>query len=241
MKDVSNKTIVSLLVVALIITIAGTIVSVDKLSWVGDKYSQLTGAVAGTGTTELTLSGTLSIKIQDGNLSFGSGYYNASCPGGNAYATFTTNGTSVAAGVKQGTNITYVCWLNTSGVQPLNTPYDAHHIENNGTTAINLTLTASGASAEEFLCEGICGSNVAAVYTKFSQQEGITCSGGANQSWVNVLSSGANTSATYDLCTTMEFGDANDEILVDFNITLPSDAPSGLKILTVTYTATEKT
>lgn len=253
MEDVSNKTIVVLLAIALIVTVVGTIISVSKLGDLGGKYKTigvLSGALTDTGTTNLSVAGTISIKISDANLDFGSGYYNTTCTSG--FSTLVTNGTSVAAGVKQGQNISYVCWVNSSGLPFNNTAYDAHHIENNGTTLFNLTFDVSTGcggpctSAETFLCEATdgCSSLSAQVKTKFSIQENgfNTCTGGANMSSVTVLShDGANDNPVYDLCTTVEFADSNDELLVDFNLTLPSDAPSGPKTLTVTYTATEKT
>jgi hypothetical protein len=44
MSEVSNRTIVALLAVALVITVFGTVVSVSKLNEMGERYAMLSGA-----------------------------------------------------------------------------------------------------------------------------------------------------------------------------------------------------
>jgi hypothetical protein len=74
MVEISNKTIVSLLAIALVITIAGTIISVSNLT----DLSKLTGAATSTqtGHSNLTLNSVTSITQAHGSINFGAGYVN---------------------------------------------------------------------------------------------------------------------------------------------------------------------
>lgn len=85
MDDISNRTIVALLAVALVVTVMSTIISVSKLSQLGEKYSFLqtqadlvTGA-QGAGSSNLTITSTTSLTIANASMNFGSGRVNSSC------------------------------------------------------------------------------------------------------------------------------------------------------------------
>ncbi|MEW5896872.1 MAG: hypothetical protein AB1668_04225 [Nanoarchaeota archaeon] len=80
MKEVSNKVILILLVVAITITLAGTIISVSKLKGVGGRLG-ITFAAQGnaTGTSTITVQSVTSITNQVSTVAFGSGYVNSSC------------------------------------------------------------------------------------------------------------------------------------------------------------------
>ncbi len=80
----SNRTIVALLAVALVITVIGTVVSVSKLNELGGTYNQLTyltGAAvdSSTGQTNITISSTTAMALYNGTMNFGSGRVNSSC------------------------------------------------------------------------------------------------------------------------------------------------------------------
>ncbi|MBI4981004.1 hypothetical protein HZC30_05620 [Candidatus Woesearchaeota archaeon] len=240
MEDVSNKTIVALLAIALVVTVVGTIVSVSKLGDMGGKYAVLSGAaVTDTGTTTLNLAGSVSIQMVDNAINFGNGYYNASCTGG--YSDLNTTVTSISTGTpgtKSGTMTSY-CWINTTAFGT----YDAHHILNNGTTTFSLNISTTTTDAEAFLCggSGSCPSSAARVKTQFYSTEGglATCSSGVNNSLVDFLTyDGAGDFPVYQLCGVYNFGDDRDESVVDYKLIVPFDAPSGAKTLTTTYTAT---
>ena len=67
-KEVSNRTIALLLVLALAISVFGTFLSLQRISRLG-----VTG-FASTGITNLTIASTKSINVQVANIDFGSGY-----------------------------------------------------------------------------------------------------------------------------------------------------------------------
>ena len=76
MKDISNKTIVAMLAMAVVITVLGTFISINKLSLTNDLgFSFLTGAATSstTGVTNLTITSQTSITNQVNSIEFGSG------------------------------------------------------------------------------------------------------------------------------------------------------------------------
>ncbi len=78
MADYSNRVIVALLAVALVVTV----VSVSKLNGLGGTYSYLTGAAVDssqTGQTNITITATTSMTLGVQSINFGSGRVNASC------------------------------------------------------------------------------------------------------------------------------------------------------------------
>ena len=83
MSEISNKTIVGLLVLALVITVGSTAISVSKLQQLGGIYNFITGAPSFSfGETNITVQSVTSLSLVGANgtvLSFGSGYVNGSC------------------------------------------------------------------------------------------------------------------------------------------------------------------
>src|SRR3989344_4645577 len=80
MKPISNKSIMALLTVALLISITGTIINVYRMGgFQGSSF--LTGAAtdSGTGTSTITIASSTSLDNQVGAIAFGSGYVNGSC------------------------------------------------------------------------------------------------------------------------------------------------------------------
>ncbi len=78
---VSNKTIVFLLSIAILLTISGTIISVTKLVSLRDNYKFLTGAATttATGQANVTISATTSFTNRVSAIMFGSGYVHSNC------------------------------------------------------------------------------------------------------------------------------------------------------------------
>ena len=81
MINYSNRTIVALVAVALLVTVVGTVVSVSTLSELGGTYTYLTGAATSTSTglTNITITSTTSITLTNTQVNFGSGRVNATC------------------------------------------------------------------------------------------------------------------------------------------------------------------
>ena len=226
MKDVSNKILVGLLVVTIVASLAGTFVSLYKIGQISTPIGMLTGAAIGSGEANLTVEGTVDLAITDGSAEFGSGYYNASCTSG--YAEFVTTG---------GSNVVTTCWLNTDGEVPTITD-QSHLLTNNGTAPVTLEIGTNAVNAEEFLCEASegCSSSDAQVQTKISQEEQNSCTEGFSASFYPFMT--FEEVSNYTACELFGYADDADSLYVDFNITLPMDAPQGLKTLTVIYTVT---
>ncbi|HIG92870.1 MAG: hypothetical protein QT02_C0002G0069 [archaeon GW2011_AR9] len=82
MKDVSNKTIVTLLLIAMVITLVGTTVSISKLNQLGTVFDALTGAPVSQnyGEVNITISSVVSFSLSNGTtINFGTGALNNSC------------------------------------------------------------------------------------------------------------------------------------------------------------------
>src|SRR3989344_5575250 len=81
MGDISNRVVMRFLVVALVLIIVGTILSINKLTAVQEQYQFLSGAAVttATGQTNLTITSSTSLTNQKFLIDFGSGNVNASC------------------------------------------------------------------------------------------------------------------------------------------------------------------
>ena len=91
MENVSNRVIVGLLVVALMVTVVGTMVSVNKLNQLGGTFRVLQGGVltgAQSGSSNLTINTVTSLAASNNSLTFGTGRVNTTCD----FCTMDTNG-----------------------------------------------------------------------------------------------------------------------------------------------------
>ena len=117
MNKISNKTIVLLLALAIVISLGGTFISLNKLSKLGVPLITGMGS-SGSGRVNLSIEQAISIKVL-GNVSFGSGYTNTS----STYAILESNDTKAQNGTwNWGHNVDFT-------------------VENDGTVAIELNLT----------------------------------------------------------------------------------------------------
>ena len=249
MTDVSNKTIVALLSIALVITLVGTIVSVGKLNSLTGNQGVLTGAVTQSGTASLTVQGTADIIMRDNNVSFIPGYYNASC--GTDFAWLDTYNDT------HENNLT--CWINSSdsvGVVPYWGPrnqsaarLDQHVLENNGSTLVNISTSTGNPNATNFVCRPITGTanntpqcpfnnSLARVQINASNNETNACFSGLQSTNITLLSSTAETNVT--LCSDLDYADTADAMNVYFEVKIPKDAGQGAHVMTITYIATAK-
>ncbi len=255
MKTISDKTITILLVVALAVTLAGTIFSFSHLDGFKNGYSSLTGAATttATGTSTLTITSNTAISNQVSSIAFGSGYVNATgCTGPNACV--------MDSNAQQ--NQTGRCCMSFTNVS------SGFLLENTGNINISVNYSCSGScNAAEFIGGTAPNLSIKVTRNSVALQTGeagatdsvASCLAYANYyfgGW-NISASGApptaNTpEATYfelgsnqnrTLCgnTThfpLDFTDSMDAAVVDINVTIPVDAPTGAqKTFTVTFNA----
>lgn len=223
-ENISNKTILALVAIALVITVVGTVVSMSKLNGLGGQYTSLTGAAtSGTGTTSVTVQGTAAISLGTSAATFPTGYYNASC---------TSNYSVLSADFN---SISSDCWVNLT-----NWFQTSHAIQNTGTTVINLTVQSNNNGTRQLFCgTGNCPSTQAtnSIFAiKAQAGESGACDSGLQNTFANILTTQSNTTVT--LCNAFNFDDASDDLNIFFNMTIPKDVAQGVKSTTLTYTAT---
>jgi len=225
MAELSNKLLATLVVIAMVISVFGTIASLSKL---GEMSPLITGAGT-TGSVNLSVESLASINFsfqtgsvlgRPGNISWGSG----SVSTGQSYANLTTRGTT--------TN-----WNGTPVTGALS-------LENTGNIGVKLVLTSTNGSAGTFL-----GGTNPIYRLNISENEVNSCNNdstttpydheqaGLNGSFFSTAVFNVNASRT--VCGNFSFQATKDEILIGFYVGLPSDAGSGVHqdIIGATITA----
>ena len=174
---------------------------------VPDFQEKLTGYALGY--VNITISSNIQINLTNSVTNFGAGGVNSTCE----RAMLKTNGASTGV---------VLCgnWSADNGKGIV--------IENNGN--VNCTLTAQGANdAAAFI-----GGTNSTYEWNFTLSEPGSCSGGTlTQNFFRT----ANTSAPATLCTDFRSLDSGDEVMIDINITVPTDAEIGARSDTITITA----
>ncbi|MEK6848947.1 MAG: hypothetical protein AABY01_00055 [Nanoarchaeota archaeon] len=234
--DITNKSLATLLIVAIVISIGGTWLVLNK----APGLLNIAGAAStDTGTATVTINSVASIRFAYDAIDFGSGSVN------------TTSGNTLCILDTNGTNDSTKCQgflANTSYFQ----------LENDGSTNITVQLLSSK-PASTF----IGGTNPQFRYAVF-ENETTSCRNGTGgtgyvdqigggtgnctatdgaggnctvspRGWTDVNSTGV-TGAT--ICMRLGFADLSDSLGFDINLTIPYDAPAGAKTATFTATAT---
>ena len=165
MSDVSNKAIVGLLVIVLVITVCGTFISVSKLSKLGSNTFDIVGAAStGSGTTTLSIDYIVSIEMNGSTANFGHGYINQ----GNKSARVYTRNYS-----DSGSNQNWT--INSSSTA------NQMQIINDGNVDVNLVATQNLFDGEEWLCGSEAGctqtDHVARLIVNATEHEANSCDG----------------------------------------------------------------
>ncbi|MBI4145536.1 hypothetical protein HY493_05035 [Candidatus Woesearchaeota archaeon] len=217
--DISNKSLATLLIVAIVVSVGGTWLVLNK----APSLLTITGLQSSTdtGTALLQINTVASLRFAVDVVNFQNGSVNTSS--GNTVCTMDTTGVSLAR--SQCINFTNV----TAGFQ----------IENDGSTNLSVNLS-SDKSADTFF-GGSASLNE--FKWKISQNESSSClnsTGGSGGTTVTPTAyTDVDTSAGgITVCPFLKFLDASDSIKVDINVTIPYDATSGVKTATLTATGT---
>ncbi len=218
----TNKTIFAILLVTLVITVVGTSLNVSKLYDLG--YLGLTGAATSSagGNATITISQSTSITNNFRTIQFGSGFVAAGCTS----CSMDSNGgitTSCCVGFNTSNNLGFL-------------------LENTGNINISVNYTCAGSClASAFI--GGTGPNfmIRTTNNTFAAQAGETgtLDGPLGSCWESFFR-GLNLSNNYTNVTAagnwlcgngsvfpLDFTDSQDAFVVDLNVSIPSDAPTG--------------
>jgi len=247
--DVSNKTIVALLAVALVISIAGTLYSVSELNKLGGTYTFMTGASGANvseqnGTTAVQLLGTAAIELF-GGINWTDGQVNGSYTEGHDFCELVagTNETVNLSGSGRDFNDTAVATpyhnsTQSAACDPFSNQ-NAFVLVNTGNTDIsNVTVTSSLGDAgwkTTFNSTTANGTYQFHIVERTANVCGLIHSAGAG-SWQTFT-----TSAQQICASNFESSGVNgmeDAIAIEVNATIPEDAEPNTWLDTLTFSAT---
>ena len=208
--EITNKTLAVFLVVAVVISVGGTILSLDRI---GNLRIQTTGfATSSTqGNATINVTSQTSIRFSINSVDFGAGSVNTT--GGYNNCTMSLNDTAVF------TKVGCLSFNANNAAGP------SFVIENDGGTYVNLTLNSTK-NAASF----IGGTNPAFEYAIY-QNETSSCKLSIyNES--NVSTVAAN---VVNICQNLSYLDTEDTLRIYVRVRIPYDAP--IVATTATFTA----
>lgn len=230
MGEVSNKSLAALLVVAIVVSLGGTFISLSRLSGIG-RIPLITGfAGTDTGIVNITITEDLTIDTPENLIEFGSGLVDINTPDG--YAEVYSNGTKDAD------------WINASTFLPdptySGTNEDYIIIENLGNVNVNLTVLTSKNSTE-YLCDvgKKCEGLREAKYEYWSEDN---TSGSCESGYLEGNSSSRTTfngdgSTKQNVCGSLKSAPDTDTVKLYVYLKVPQNA-QGTKNDTLTFTST---
>ncbi len=228
MEQISNKTLAILLVMAIVISLTGTVISLNKIGRIRIANPEATGAATtGTGAVNLTISMTAAITLVNNTVFWGSGYVN-------------------------GTTITSNCSLDTSTLVPergrastgglggggcvdFSGNIDGIVLENSGNTDLIVYFNSSR-NATEFLNNATDSEVKPKFMWKIANGEPGACKGILGPTaWVEMNNTNQTPLAT--ICTQLDSGDSSDRLNISFNITFHRNISAGEHNTTLTIAA----
>ena len=211
----SNKTIFAILAVTLLITVAGTAINLSKIYRFN---GGLTGAASTSaiGSSTVTISQSTSITDDFGLIQFGTGFVNASC----TVCVMDSNGI-----------ITQACCgtFNTSNNR-------GFLLENTGNVNLSVNYTCAGNCTAALFIGGTSPVfSIRTMNNSFAGQTGEVSTADTNPACFNLLNLTQYTAVSAAgawLCGNnsiypLDFTDSQDAIVVDLNVSVPVDAPTG--------------
>jgi hypothetical protein len=227
--DETNKTLALLLVAAIVVSLGGTIVSLNKIGQF-EGLVDITGRQVtdtSTGTVQLNLTSDTAITVTRNTIDFGNGYVNSSCDNCTMWTNSTSGGTSYSLG---GCCVNEWKTVATSGEA-----MSGLWIQNTGNENLSVNLNFS-ANATSF----IGGDTVNGTCTGVAEDDTTDSCGGSllyTTTWYDF-----NTSDPY-VCGgaasyPFEADGTQDEFVLDAKVIVPRNAPAEEKSVTLTFTGT---
>ncbi|NQU79865.1 hypothetical protein HQ545_08930 [Candidatus Woesearchaeota archaeon] len=203
MDEISNKTLATLLVVAIVISLTGTFFAMRGVSQVTNIVSG--HAVGGQGTAQVNISQVVEISLVNDAVNFGTGSRNGSVVNSDTECNITSNQTTAP------TN----CWQYTSAGNDNFDAVQPFHLENIGNTFVNLTINSTNYS-NYFGDLGTGTGTPRYMWTPSDGNEGTFTQGEngctaslSTTAWTNFDETEQN------VCPRFNFENANDEMFVD--------------------------
>lgn len=221
MGDLSNKSLALLLLAAMVVSLGGTFLVLNKNSSMPTGYASSTG----TGTVQLSVASTLSITTADNNaIDFGT------C--------------TPASGAGVVANVTSDILENTTAICTMST-LDNISVRNDGNINVTVKLQTSACApgSGNTSCTFMNSSNRTGLFMYKTLMGGGS---GANGNYANGCVSGlisaytsfAGThSGAYVGCGKLLYGTTNNSFVTHYKIGIPSDMAVGAPSVTITYTA----
>lgn len=216
--SVSNKTLAVLLLAAIVVSLGGTFISLNRLGTISP-----TGYSTGEGTVNLSINATLSITTEDSDLlDFGV------CNLGPASAGITIN--------SQGGEDTTTACTNPGSLTPIS-------VRNDGNVDANVTIKSNKVGTQRtgdtFIPTGSTDSDL--LFLVQNDSDDASYSGGCMGTLGSpTYTAFLDTAAEYNVCNNLQAHGTANSVQAHFQIVVPTAAQEG-DTVTVTFTATDDT
>jgi hypothetical protein len=211
MVEVSNNVLAGLLVVAILISLFGVVSMTMNIP-----IASFTGLAITSGKTNLTVQNNTCVQFQASwNLTdFGSGTPNTD-PSPYLWITTETINTNGFRNGSESAGEGTLAYVMT--------------IDNCGNAAINVSMNST------YNKSGFLGGNLsqAGFLAKAKANESNSCTGTLYGSWTDVNETGTGNLGSLRLCDNLLAADANDNLKIAYNLSIPNDVPSGTKSTTI--------
>ncbi len=248
MQEISNRTLATMLVIAIILSLVGTLISLDRIGKLGGVTGLVTvNQTESTGTTTLTVVANAEITLRVETVAFGSWRINGSTTTKNC-----TLASKINLSTNAGNNFTLFEFFNGTGATTgadcifistagFTQPH-SFELENTGNTLFtNVTINASkngssggepSSSTYDFLIN-----ETGDILNYRVMEEGNACSDTNAAIPGSNGSSGLISTNNATVCKQFNFTDSQDAIVVQVNITLPSTTQAQAATNTITFKA----
>ena len=238
MDEISNKTLATLLVVAIVISLAGTFFAMRGVNQVTNYISGFQNAE--TGTAAVNISELAQILLVNTTVDFGTGSRNVSA----VSPTTTCNLTSR----REQTPVDN-CWEYTAGEFDTVNPF---LLRNDGNVYVAVTINSSiadtfisGAASSDKWYMWTASENVSGSYPNWVSTTGPGDASAAPEDGCEVALDGIGTWTSFSnspqsLCTNMSPYAAEDEFVIDIKVGIPA-GPTGVKTTDVVFEAVKST
>ena len=209
--DISNKTLITILTISIVISVAGTFMSLNKIN---DLTQSTTGFATSDGTATITIEQDISFDLSVADINW-TGYINQS--GGCDNATLQT-GTNA----DRDANSVSVCWIGSSETED----FELISLAN---IAINITMNSTDDA--DSLFDGTAAMSEFQ-YQTFPIGGGTVANCGNFTSWTDFTVNG-----NQDVCNGGNLTTVDDNIGIAIRVIIPVNESQDLKTSTITFTS----